>query len=63
MITRYPKTVDSGGSGKEKKAAENQAGAVSDDTCRCKEASKMTPRQLLGLMFSDLSFWKKAKKG
>ena len=63
MITRYPKTVDSGGSGKEKKAADNQAVAGSEDSCRCKEASKMTPRQLLRLMFSDLTFWKKAKKG
>ena len=63
MIIRYPKTVDPGGPGKEKKAAENQTGAGKDDTCRCKETSKMTPRELLGLMFSDLVFWKKAKKG
>lgn len=63
MIIRYQKTVDPGGSGKEKKSAENQAGAGKDDACRCKEASKMTPRQLAGLMFSDLAFWKKTKKG
>lgn len=63
MITRYRKTDDPGGPGKEKKAAENRAGAGKDDTCRCKETSQMTPRELLGLMFSDLTFWKKAKKG
>jgi hypothetical protein len=34
-----------------------------DDSCRCKEVSVMTPRQLLGLMMRDLAFWKKAKKG
>jgi len=46
---------------KEKKPAE-QATAGKNDDCRCKEASEMTPRELLKLMFSDLSFWKKAKK-
>jgi hypothetical protein len=62
MIIRYPKTVDSDGSGKEKNTPENQT-AGSEDACRCKETSKMTPRELLGLMMSDLTFWKKAKKG
>jgi hypothetical protein len=63
MIIRYPKTVDAGGPGQEKEPAENQTAAGKDDACRCKETSKMTPRQLLGLMFSDLAFWKKTKKG
>jgi hypothetical protein len=63
MITRYPKTDDAGGPGQEKKAAEGQAKAGTDDACRCKEASKMTPRELLGLMISDLAFWKKSKQG
>ena len=62
MIIRYPTTVDAGGPGKEKKAAENQAKAGKEDTCRCKETSKMTPRELLGLMINDLAFWKKVKK-
>jgi hypothetical protein len=62
MITRYPKTVAADGPGKEKKAAEGQAKTGTDDACRCKEASKMTPRELLGLMLTDLAFWKKAKK-
>jgi hypothetical protein len=48
---------------KEKKTAEGKAGAVADDVCRCEETSKMTPRELLGLMMKDLAFWKKAKKG
>jgi hypothetical protein len=60
MTTRHQKNADPGGPGKEKKPDPLQAG---DDLCRCKEASKMTPRQLLGLMISDLAFWKKEKKG
>lgn len=63
MVVRSQKTVDPRSPGEEKKAAENQAGAGKDDACRCKETSKMTPRELLGLMFNDLAFWKKAKKG
>ncbi|HUI45618.1 MAG TPA: hypothetical protein VL122_06510 [Nitrospirota bacterium] len=63
MIIRYPKTVDSGGPGKENKAAGNQAAADSEGSCRCKETSKMSPRDLLALMMSDLAFWKKGKKG
>ena len=61
MITRFQKTVDPGG--KENETAEGRAGAGTDDTCRCKEASKMTPGELLKLMMSDLTFWKKEKKG
>ncbi len=63
MITRYQKTVDPGGAGIEKKPAETQAETGKDDACRCKEASEMTPRELLKLMMKDLAFWKKAKKG
>jgi len=62
MIIRYSKTVDAEGSGKEKNAPENQAAAGSKGACRCKETSKMTPGELLRLMISDLTFWKKAKK-
>ena len=58
MIIRYPKTSDAGSPGKDEKAAEQQAG----DDCRCKEASQMSPGQLLKLMMSDLAFWKKMKK-
>lgn len=36
--------------------------AHQDDSCRCKEVSTKTPRELLRLMIGDLSFWKKAKK-
>ncbi len=32
------------------------------DACRCKEASTMTPAELLKLMMNDLAFWKKDKK-
>jgi hypothetical protein len=47
-----------GGAGK--RIGAEQAGK--DDTCRCKEASKMTPRELLRLMIGDLTFWKKKNK-
>ncbi len=63
MITRYHKTDDPGRPGKERTTAEKQTGAVNDDACRCKETSEMTPRELLGLMMSDLAFWKKVRKG
>jgi hypothetical protein len=48
---------------KEKGPAALHVGEGKDGTCRCKEASEMTPRELLRLMFSDLTFWKKEKKG
>ncbi len=65
MIIRYPRTADKDGPGKEKKNGEHHTGhqgEAGNDACRCKEVSKMTPRQLLGTMFSDLAFWKKSKK-
>lgn len=61
-ITEEQKAVDPGGPGKEKEGADPQARAGKDDACRCKEASKMTPRELLRLMIGDLTFWKKANK-
>ncbi len=63
MIIRYQRTIDEKGPEKEEKAGEHQAKTGKDDACRCKEVSKMTPRQFLGTMFSDLAFWKKVKKG
>lgn len=63
MITRFPKTTERGSLGKEKETADMQAGTGKDDACRCKEVSDLPPRKLLGLMISDLAFWKKAKKG
>lgn len=62
MVTHFHKTVDPASAGKEKKTATPPAGAGKEDTCRCEEVSEMKPRQLLGLMLSDLAFWKKAKK-
>ncbi len=61
MIIRYGKKVNPAVSGDERKAADSQAGP-DQDACRCKETSAMTPRELLKLMVSDLSFWKKGKK-
>jgi hypothetical protein len=59
MADRNQKTVGPD----EKEITARQAGAASDDSCRCKEVSVMPPRKLFGLMLSDLAFWKKAKKG
>jgi len=61
MVTGYQKTVPPGSP--EKGVAAPHAGHGKEDTCRCKETSEMTPRELLRLMFSDLTFWKKGKKG
>ncbi len=63
MIVRYPKNVDSGTTEKVSDPEGTGATTVKEDACRCKEASEMTPRELIRLMISDLAFWKKAKKG
>ena len=60
MADRNIKTSASGSLGSEQGKADQPAG---NDQCRCKETSQMTPRELLKLMFNDLSFWKKEKKG
>jgi hypothetical protein len=59
MVTRKQRTDEPKDQEIGKKATENLAG---DDACRCKEAAKMSPRELLKLMMSDLAFWKKATK-
>jgi hypothetical protein len=46
----------------EQERAVHEKGEPHDDTCRCKETSRMTPRELLELMFRDLAVWKKSKK-
>ena len=61
-MSRNLKTVEADRPARENDAADEHAGAGHDDACRCKEASEMTPRELLRLMMSDLAFWKKAKK-
>jgi len=62
MVAGYRKAAYASG-GEKKSGADQHAAADSDGACRCKETSKMTPTELLKLMFSDLAFWKKAKKG
>jgi hypothetical protein len=63
MIVRYSKDIETVGTREEDKTAAPQKGAHEhSDTCRCQETSKMTPKQLLGLMMSDLAFWKKTRK-
>jgi len=61
MIIRYPKDVGIGRPGKNASDAEQRAGAGTDDACRCKATSEMSPGELFKLMMSDLVFWKKAK--
>jgi hypothetical protein len=61
-ITGEQTNAGPGGPGKENKPADAPAKADKDDPCRCKEASTMTPRELLKLMIGDLTFWKKVNK-
>lgn len=56
------KTPDPARTGRGKEAAHEHEGTDHDEACRCKEASEMTPGQLLRIMFNDLAFWKKTKK-
>ncbi|MDA8100488.1 MAG: hypothetical protein M0042_12800 [Nitrospiraceae bacterium] len=48
--------------GKESGGAKAESAHEHDDTCRCKETSRMSPKELLKLMMNDLAFWKKEKK-
>jgi hypothetical protein len=63
MAKRHIKAIGMDGQEKEEKTAASRAGTGSEDACRCKEVAEMKPRQLFGLMLSDLAFWKKKKKG
>ena len=49
-------------SGKQPTEKEKPAEQEAEESCRCKEASKKTPLELLKLMINDLSFWKKEQK-
>jgi hypothetical protein len=51
-----------GNRGQEHGPAAPEDSTHKDDSCRCKEVSTKTPRELLRLMIGDLSFWKKANK-
>jgi len=63
MVSGYQKTVHPSVPEKKREPEVSQAEAVrKDDACRCKEASEMSPGQLLKLMISDLAFWKKTNK-
>ena len=46
-------------SGKQPPEKENPAEQKAEESCRCKEAAKKTPLELLKLMIKDLFFWKK----
>jgi hypothetical protein len=60
MVARYQNTND-----QEKKTNTDNWLPKDEkrEICRCKEASKMSPGQLLKLMMDDLAFWRKGKKG
>lgn len=62
MVARYQKTAGPDGPAEGKKTTEGKAERLKDDPCRCKEVSEMPPRKLIGLMLSDLAFWRKTKK-
>ena len=62
MAKKRRQTTDtSKGSRKKKEVSEKKAAADASENCRCKEVAKKTPREMLGLMISDLAFWKKGK--
>ncbi len=46
-------------SGKQPPEKDKPEKQEAEENCRCKEASKKTPLELLKLMMNDLSFWKK----
>jgi hypothetical protein len=62
MIIRYTKDAGPVSLGNDEQAAESRAGMDNDNSCRCKEASRMSPGALFKLMISDLAFWEKTKK-
>ncbi len=55
----------SGGSEKENvkkgKFSERQLKKETEESCRCKEVAKKTPREMLKFMIDDMAFWKKGK--
>ena len=62
QIIDHRGTVASEGRGGKHEAVGQETRAESVDSCRCKEASAMSPKELLKLMIGDLTFWKKAGK-
>jgi hypothetical protein len=62
MTSRYENAAGKDSPGGQAGNEVRPAGTEGSDACRCKEASKMTPRQLLDLMLNDLAFWKKREK-
>jgi hypothetical protein len=44
------------------KPGERKAGESGQEDCRCQEVSKKTVPELLKIMVSDLTFWKKGNK-
>lgn len=62
-MTKYKEP--SAGSGKEivkeEKISEQKVNEGNEESCRCKEVAKKTPREMLRLMINDMAFWKKQK--
>jgi hypothetical protein len=62
-MVREQQPSDGPGKGRpEKDKTDGNDGAVTEDSCRCKEVAKKTLPEMLKLMVSDLAFWKKSGK-
>jgi hypothetical protein len=46
---------------KQEKFPKEEMKEGTEESCRCKEVAKKTPREMLRLMIDDMAFWKKAK--
>ncbi len=60
-MTKYRRQTLHSNKGSREKEKIPEKEAATEESCRCKEVAKKTPREMLGLMISDLTFWKKAK--
>jgi len=47
---------------KEEKFLKKEVKEGNEESCRCKEVAKKTPREMLRLMINDMAFWKKNKE-
>jgi len=62
MVTRYLNTLKTDKLNIKDSDENRHSEAGNEEICRCKEVSKMTPRELMQLMIDDLAFWKKGEK-
>ena len=62
-MKKSKKPSDGPGKGivKQEKFPKEEMKEGTEESCRCKEVAKKTPREMLRLMIDDMAFWKKAK--